>query len=135
LLLILAHIHWQSAVQTATSGLGYSPNGKYLLYASNTGTTAVGLVVLNATTGVTLYQATGNLAGWGFSPDDDRLLLTSIDNGVSTATLLDLSSASTPQRGQGADTTSSSYVGFSPNGTYLLDAALAGTNTTNLKRL
>ena len=82
------------------------------------------------------YQGTiFSRAGWGFSPDDDRLLLTSIDNGVSTATLLDLSRASTPQRWQGAGTTSSSYVGFSPNGTYLLDAALAGTNTTNLKRL
>ena len=123
---------WQSSTQTQTSGIGFSPHGKYLLYASNAGLNTSDLAVVSTSNGHVVYQASGELSGWGFSPDDDRLLINSLQSNVESADLLTLTTTSSTRIWQSSAVTSGSYIGFSPQGTYLFYASLSGTNQTAL---
>jgi probable HAF family extracellular repeat protein len=122
------------------NAFGFSPNGKYLVYVSAAGGTLVDLAVVTTTKASnfsTVYRTTDNLAGWTFSPDDDRFLTVALLNGVTSPTLSDLS-ALDPSTGMARllwnswAVTGSSSFGFSPHGKYLVAATLTAANSTTL---
>lgn len=128
------------AAGVAPVAAGSSPHGKYTLTATQNG----GQAQLQVTKGNTTvfnqsYSVSGtNTATWGFSPDDDRFVVTTIQNGVQTIYLYDLTAAlSAPILSTGGvslaaagSNQSPSQVLFSPSGKYLLFEALTGATTT-----
>lgn len=126
-----SHVVWSNDYLGSYS-VGFSPHGKYFLVAAPANVQFTDLKVVNATSGAYAYtnQVPGN-TDWGFSPDDQRLVLWSGDNGggatMSTVILYDLSAGKQVWRTDGAF--GSVSLAFSPHGTYFASAAI--TNGTH----
>jgi hypothetical protein len=129
-----SHIVWSNDY-LGNYSVGFSPHGKYFLVAAPANVQFTDLKVVNATTGAYAYtnQAPGN-TDWGFSPDDQRLVLWSGNNGggatTSTVILYDLSAGRQVWRTDGAF--GSVSLAFSPHGTYFVSAAITNGSQASL---
>lgn len=110
---------------------GRSPGGKYVV--STVGTSPVTVMVKRTDNSTTVFSTTGNLAGWAFSPDEDRFVyhymsgnLTKVHN----VELYDLAAKRTVTS-MSAITSSARYE-FSPSGRYMMYSAITDTQRARI---
>ena len=114
-----------------SSGVGFSGKGKYLSYAEQANGTYAHLWVVDTTTGHAVYDDQVAVASTHlFSPDQDRLLITTATGTGAQQELYDLTARRVSWSGAGS--TGSQDAFFSPGGKYLGMASVSAGNHVDL---
>ena len=126
-----------------------SPHSKYTVTNTGTSTNPVLTVTRVADNKNILFDQSFPGAAWGFSPDDDRLLIDSLSGSQESVSVYDLTTnpvynlprnpgqpiGQTPLTGSALalnDSNTPSRIAWSPSGVYLLVAALTGPTHVDL---
>lgn len=111
----------------APSGLGFSGGGKYFLYVAQASSQFAKLWVVDTTTGTeALDEQVPVGSAWTFSPDEDRLLITTATGTLAQQELYDLAARRVTWSGSGASGSQGAF--FSPHGEYFGVATITAGN-------
>ena len=115
---------------------GSAPSNPRYHVAATGALPAIQLTVRRSSDNAVVLSTTTNLSDWGFSPDQDRFVITGIDNGLHAIRLYNLLAPTPAAPVWQLDTTEDSgRLGFSPHGEFFAFTAIQdGTaNTVNAR--